>query len=138
LLLPAAMAEFFATTQRVKFGSAAGRRAARARSKKIEFTGWAPCRHSLRGPLRSAQGRKQQRTLNRCRQQLLLQPLHVAHFRAFSTSAPPNALSLPWAPATPPCVQRLGQPWTATDCDYDNLEGLFTNWCTARQQGSDL
>lgn len=35
------------------------------------------------------------RTLNRCRQQLLLQPLHVAHFRAFSTSAPPNALSLP-------------------------------------------
>jgi hypothetical protein len=35
------MAEFFSATQRVKFGSAAGRRAARARSKKIEFTGWA-------------------------------------------------------------------------------------------------
>jgi hypothetical protein len=55
----------------------------------------APCRHSLRRPLRSAMGRKQQRTLNRCRQQLPLQPLHVAHSRAFRTSTPPNALSLP-------------------------------------------
>ena len=42
------MAEFFSATQRVKFGSAAGRRAARARSKKIEFTGWAQSRRSPR------------------------------------------------------------------------------------------
>ena len=35
------MAAFFSAMQRVKFGSAAGRHTARARSKKIEFTGWA-------------------------------------------------------------------------------------------------
>jgi hypothetical protein len=41
------MAAFFSAMQRVKFGSAAGRRAASARSEKIEFTGWALHGHSL-------------------------------------------------------------------------------------------